>query len=64
MRNMIIAKFTTDTPLYKIDQFVNKFRDKKNKVFIDVKLSHKEHIVAISKPKNSILIDFCKGVVR
>ena len=53
MRNMIIAKFTTDTPLYKIDQFVNKFRDNRNKIFIDVKLSYKEHIVAISKPKNT-----------
>ena len=50
---MIIAKFNKDTPLYKIDEFVNKFRDNRNKVFIDVKLSHKEHIVAISKPKNT-----------
>ncbi len=38
---MIIAKFNWNTPLYKIDEFVNKFRDKyKNKqIRINIKLT-------------------------
>ena len=44
---MIIAKLKWNTPLYKVDEFVTKFRDQyKNKqVKIDVKLTDTECLI-------------------
>ncbi len=44
---MIIAKLKWNTPLYKVDEFVTKFRDRyKNKqVKIDVKLTDTECLI-------------------
>jgi hypothetical protein len=51
---MIIAKLKWSTPLYKVDQFVTKFRDRyKNKqVKIDVKLTDTECLIYLFKNFN------------
>ena len=46
------ASFNINTPLYKIDEFVNKFREETNKkyeFFVDVKLSKSGHKVFIAR---------------
>ena len=43
------ASFKTNTPLYKIDEFVNNFRKKYDNIFIDVKISKEEYLVLISR---------------
>ena len=51
---MIIAKLNWNTPLYKVDEFVTKFRNKyKNKhVIIDVKLTDTECFIYLFKKFN------------
>ncbi len=51
---MIIAKLKWNTPLYKVDEFVTKFRDRyKNKqVRIDVKLTDTECLIYLFKKFN------------
>lgn len=46
------ASFNIDTPLYKIDEFVNKYRkntNKRQKFYVDVKLSKDGHQVFLKK---------------
>jgi len=46
------ASFKTNTPLYKIDEFVNKYRkntNKRQKFYVDVKLSKDGHQVFLKK---------------
>ena len=46
------ASFNINTPLYKIDEFVNKFREETNKkyeFFVDVKLSKSGNKVFIAR---------------
>ena len=51
---MILAKLKWNTPLYKVDEFVTKFRDRyKNKqVRIDVKLTDTECLIYLFKKFN------------
>ena len=51
---MILAKLKWNTPLYKVDEFITKFRDKyKNKqVRIDVKLTDTECLIYLFKKFN------------
>lgn len=56
--NSFFASFAVNTPLYKIDEFVNKFReetDKKYKFHVDIKLSKDGHQVFISNSKVNII---------
>ena len=56
INNSFFASFASNTPLYKIDEFVNKFRketDKKYKFHVDVKLSKDGHKVFISNSKKT-----------
>tara|TARA_B100001741_G_scaffold298742_1_gene284534 strand:- start:285 stop:440 length:156 start_codon:yes stop_codon:yes gene_type:complete len=48
---MIIAKLKWNTPLYKVDEFVTKFRNKlKNKQFdLEVKLTDTECLIYLFK---------------
>ena len=51
---MILARLKWNTPLYKVDEFVTKFRDRyKNKyVKIDVKLTDTECLIYLFKKFN------------
>jgi len=51
---MILAKLKWNTPLYKVDEFTTRFRDKyKNKqVRIDVKLTDTECLIYLFKRLN------------
>ena len=51
---MILARLKWNTPLYKVDEFVTKFRDRyKNKqVRIDVKLTDTECLIYLFKKFN------------
>ena len=56
INNSFFASFASNTPLYKIDEFVNKFRketDKKYKFHVDVKLSKDGNKVFISNSKKT-----------
>ena len=53
--NSFFASFASNTPLYKVDEFVNNFRrrtNKKYKFHVDVKLSRDGHEVFISNFRN------------
>ena len=43
------ASFNIDTPLYKIDKFVNSFRKKYKNIFIDIRISKEEYYVLIGQ---------------
>lgn len=48
---MILARLKWNTPLYKVDQFVTKFREKykNNRLRIDVKLTDTECLIYFFK---------------
>jgi hypothetical protein len=51
---MILARLKWNTPLYKVDEFVTKFRNKykNDKVRIDVKLTDTECLIYLFKKLN------------
>ena len=54
------ASFKTNTPLYKIDEFVNKYRletDNNYEFYVDVKLSQDGHKVFISNSKDDFILE-------